>query len=278
MVATKYTYSIATDTANGLYGGEELTKEITDSAIAQTLSHINTNDDALEIWFDNGLSAGDQTALTGIVNAHAGPVSVASTITPTTVIVQEHDSSVSGSYVLEGYTFNAPANQVTTYDFSLPFPVAILAGDLSTKGLNDGDSVDFQVAPDTTIGVVAVAAAINDTEVQVAQSVIDNIKVGRYVTFGANTEEYAVTAVDDDTNKITVSPALVNAHAVNDLVKMSIYMVKNLQVVDTGIFLSFGESKIGASAVGANTTLRCRYNNAHPSNAVSVKFFMELLY
>ena len=51
-----------------------LEQEINDSAIVTALDHIETNDDAAKcnIWFSDVLSGGDQTILTGIVEAHTG--------------------------------------------------------------------------------------------------------------------------------------------------------------------------------------------------------------
>jgi hypothetical protein len=72
MAATKYTYSIANDTANGIVNVDSLTQEVNAAAIAEDVDHINTVGDVLDIWFPNALSAGDQTTLTNTVAAHTG--------------------------------------------------------------------------------------------------------------------------------------------------------------------------------------------------------------
>jgi hypothetical protein len=73
MAATKYTYSIATDFPNKQVDSDSLTEEINDSAISSAaLFYIETSGDDCDIWFDDPLSAGDQTTLDGIVAAHTG--------------------------------------------------------------------------------------------------------------------------------------------------------------------------------------------------------------
>jgi len=72
MAATKYTYSIATDFPNEAAATAKLSNDIRKSDIATDLSHINTAGDVCDIWFDDALSAGDETILDGIVDAHGG--------------------------------------------------------------------------------------------------------------------------------------------------------------------------------------------------------------
>jgi 7-cyano-7-deazaguanine synthase in queuosine biosynthesis len=66
---TTYTYSLSADFPSGL-GSLQLQKAISSSAISQTISHINTNDDVVEIIFFGSLSGDDVTALNGLISAH----------------------------------------------------------------------------------------------------------------------------------------------------------------------------------------------------------------
>lgn len=72
MASTEYTYSVSTDTLNGLVSIERLTVEIQDSAIVTALDFITAVGDVLSVWFKDPISTGDETVLTGIVNAHTG--------------------------------------------------------------------------------------------------------------------------------------------------------------------------------------------------------------
>ena len=72
MAATKYTYAISTDTTNALVDSDRLGSEIADSAIVIALDYIETAADVLDVWMKDALSGGDETILTGVVNAHDG--------------------------------------------------------------------------------------------------------------------------------------------------------------------------------------------------------------
>ena len=72
MAATKYTYSVADDTANAAVSLSSLDREIRASAIATTLRYSEVAGDVLDITFDDALSGGDQTLLGTIVGAHDG--------------------------------------------------------------------------------------------------------------------------------------------------------------------------------------------------------------
>lgn len=72
MAQTKYTYSIATDTANGFANINTLDKEIRNSAIVTALDYISMMGDVLDVYMKDALSAGDETTLDGLISAHTG--------------------------------------------------------------------------------------------------------------------------------------------------------------------------------------------------------------
>lgn len=117
MADTKYTYSIADDTANGAVATSSLTEEITDSAISSALLlYINSSGDVLDIWFDDPLSSGDQTTLDGVVADHealpvpqkiVGGMTIEPIETPSGVDVTPQGTPGSTTY---GYRVTAHSN------------------------------------------------------------------------------------------------------------------------------------------------------------------------
>ena len=71
-VITEYTYSIASDTANGAVASVELSNEIAASSITVAVDHIETAGDVLDVHMKDTLSAGNKTTLDGIITAHDG--------------------------------------------------------------------------------------------------------------------------------------------------------------------------------------------------------------
>ena len=72
MAATKYTYSIADDTANGIVNSDSLSEEISNSNIVTALDYVESSEDVLDVWFKDSLSTGDETILDSLVDAHTG--------------------------------------------------------------------------------------------------------------------------------------------------------------------------------------------------------------
>jgi len=72
MAATKYTYSVSGDTANGAVSSDSLATEIATSAIVIALDYIAVTGDVLDVWMKDALSGGDETILDGLVAAHTG--------------------------------------------------------------------------------------------------------------------------------------------------------------------------------------------------------------
>jgi len=73
--SSKYTYSVADDTANGAIATTSLKLEIAASSIPVATDYINTNyplGDSLEICMKAVLSSGQKTVLDGVVTAHTG--------------------------------------------------------------------------------------------------------------------------------------------------------------------------------------------------------------
>lgn len=73
MADTKYTYSLSSDFSNEWVDVSVIREEIEDSSIS-TAAYLYTSvaGDACDIWFDDPLSAGDETTLDGVVAAHTG--------------------------------------------------------------------------------------------------------------------------------------------------------------------------------------------------------------
>lgn len=72
MAQTKYTYSIANDTANAILAADALKDEIGSSSIITALDYISAFGDILEVYMKDALSAGDKTTLDLVVAAHPG--------------------------------------------------------------------------------------------------------------------------------------------------------------------------------------------------------------
>lgn len=69
-MATIYTYSIASDTAEGRVSPDQLQVEVSDALPNATVAHISTSADVISVAFEAALSANDQATLDNIVATH----------------------------------------------------------------------------------------------------------------------------------------------------------------------------------------------------------------
>lgn len=79
MADTSYEYDVLDDTLDEKVDGEALQYQIEQSAISSaTVLYVNTGwrgspaRDKCDVWFDDPLSPGDETILTGVLGAHDG--------------------------------------------------------------------------------------------------------------------------------------------------------------------------------------------------------------
>lgn len=285
---TKYTYSIANDFPNGAVAPAKLKREISASSIVTALDRIDTAGDVCDVWFKDPLSAGDKTTLDndttapsgGLIGAHDG---VAVTLVPEEVVIQEEEIKTGGHFQSHGYKDNIPATSgwYDMPDITWPYPITLLAAEAKAMSANDGDHIEFVVGPDVTVGSISSDVTASDTVINVSQSVLDNVAVGKFICLddGTNVDDCGrVTAVDKTAGTITVETATANgfAAATPTLVKMTTKMAVNIEL-SSDHRIALGESKIGGSYVPANTVLRMRYYNQNGS-AKSFKFYLEYLY
>jgi hypothetical protein len=116
MAATPYNYSISGDFPQQKVNGDTLSQEIVasdppiTSAALDPAYNIRTKGDDCAIWFDDPLSAGDQTQLDAIVAAHQGNPPLAVRYHATASLVEERVIVTTNDW---GYL----ASAVTSPDF-----------------------------------------------------------------------------------------------------------------------------------------------------------------
>jgi len=192
---------------------------------------------------------------------------------------EEDQKETGGHFRTTSLVCNAPSG-VSTHEFSFPYDIGLLSVELQTKGLTDNDEINFNVAPNTIIGTLATYTSAGQTEVGMSQTVIDNSCIGMYLTLtdGVNTEERTVISIDTSGNKITFEQGLENSFEATSptYVKMTIKLGYNLNIKADCKYV-FGESKIGASLIPANTVVQIKYNNTS-TQTVTCAPIIEFLY
>ena len=158
MGQTKYTYSVAVETANALLALDALKKEIEDSAIVTALDYISVFGDALDIYMKDALSAGDETLLDGVVSAHTG-VALVEDILQSVDVKKETpfaDKKIEVNGVLKslfkrihGVSETVTAGATANIDFVAPYSASKFTG-AELFGVDLGDTLNFYVLDDAS--------------------------------------------------------------------------------------------------------------------------------
>jgi hypothetical protein len=249
-----------------------------DPAITIMIDHISANSTDVDIWFKDVLPTADETQLTAVVTAHTYTAPVIEDA-PVPVVVSEEDVPTGGHF--QSTTVKAisgTANEWNYTNYSWPFPISFLSAEINVPANLVGDFIEVGVFPDTIIGTITADCVATDTVINVAQSVIDNLDIGYFVSLsdGTNTEAHGnrVVAIDDVNNTITLSDGLANGYlaATPTYVRMTVDVIHDMELAE-GRFC-IGESKIGTSYLPANAVMRIGYKNingnANPKELIAI--------
>jgi hypothetical protein len=207
---------------------------------------------------------------------------------PNEVIIQEESTrSAGGHYAFHSEKMVAAANSVTTYDVSFPIDVNLLASKVHITADMEGDVISWMISPNTTVGTITSDVSINDTVINVSQTVVDTVEIGYHIRLadatdpeGTNETLCRVVSIDTVASTITVElPAtLAWLAATPTLVQMNIYYLFNVEIAPGDHSIEPGKNKIGAAFVPANTIIRALYDNKHATNSKKLVTYIEYLY
>ena len=198
------------------------------------------------------------------------------------VQIKEENIETGGHYQAKSFDLIVPASTGWySLDFSFPVPIGLMAARAKIIESMNGDEIQCLVAPDTVIGAITSDVSVDDTVINVSQSVIDNTSIGFFVDIydGTNHDDLQrIVSIDSDNLQITVAQAATQSFLASapTYVRQTLKYVPNLTLV-TGFNLCLGSVKIGSSYVPANTTMRLSYNNIS-GTAKTFSFIFEYLY
>jgi len=148
-------------------------------------------------------------------------------------------------------------------DTSFPFPISLLSCDFIAKENDEGNELQFIVAPQTIVGGITANVGVSENAINVQQSVVDNSAIGyrAYLFDGVNTD-YLGAIVDITGTVVTTEKNTVNSFlaASPTYFQISVFMGETIKIPAAGRY-ALGESKIGGSYIPAGTVIKARYNN-----------------
>lgn len=196
--------------------------------------------------------------------------------------IKEESTPTGGNFRAETKTINVPANTTQSFDYSWDFPIAVYAVYFVTTTDHEGDIIDLEVGPETTIGTITSDVSASTSVIPVSSTVLGYIEIGFEfnLTDGVNNDDLGyVTDIDLVNSTVTTQTATTNSFlaATPTYVQQSVHMVENYEIGPPWEYV-IGESKIGGSYVPSGTVVRVTYTNSDVSNAKKIIFKIEYTY
>jgi hypothetical protein len=195
-------------------------------------------------------------------------VAIHKTIGEPFVTVKEEEVPTGGHFRAETIHITAGNYEDKSVDFIWPIPISVLSIIVHPTSGMEGDDITVRVAPDTTVGVLTATGATGANVLDVSSTVTDNIKVGYHACLAGHTGAIAdlgrVTDVNAAQGQITTEFPVTGwdfAPALTAVVQ-NVYMMHHHEIPTSAIPFPVGNSKIGASYIPANTTVRATYHNS----------------
>ncbi len=194
-------------------------------------------------------------------------------------------TATGGRYQARSYDFaiTHAANTWADFDFSYPYPISIFSTEWINDPLFDGDYVRVLMAPDTITGSITFDVAVNDTVINVSQTVVDNARIGYVLALddGTNYNDMGrVLAIDKDLLKVTMETPAANTFlaATPTYVKQTIEFIPHILLTGKGR-VELAKDVVGGSYIPANTVMRVRYkNNEGTTTNKTFSFILEYKY
>lgn len=188
---------------------------------------------------------------------------IVQTISTSTVKVEE-DSD--GYFESENIEINVPAGSpgdITTYDITWPMNVTLWKTLLTPTNDMIGDTLNVLASPETTLGVITSSTSIGSTTIPVNSTVTENIYRGFLVTLDDGVNKNVCGRcinVDKAAGTISFETATTSAYTTGAQVKISIYVLKDIRIIDTKT-IEIGDKGFKGKNIPAGMIMRIYYTN-----------------
>lgn len=188
---------------------------------------------------------------------------IAKTLAEKTVVVnQATDTTIGGFYRNDYFSFEARAKTDTIYDISYPYNINILLATYIITEENIGDTLNMCAVPDVICGTTSKEIKEGDTTLIISSSHAQlNPGFNLKITNEDYTEDLGeIKSFDTKSGVITFTNPIIRSFPEKSVLKMTIYRVKNLKIVNTNNVV-IGKKKLNGVGLPANKIMRLIYTN-----------------
>lgn len=253
-----FTYSIQNDFLNSKLDLSTLIDEINDKNIS--LEHIVVRSDQCEIITILSLTTEQETILDGIVSNHTGIEDTSPNVEHVKILEEQVNNGTQGHFQSTVIDIYISGQTGTTFvDYSFPFNISLFSSEWLVTKEQISDIAEFQLSPETVVGVLTSDVNEGDTVLNVNSTVVENLSIGFWIAVNGDNLHRAIK-INKENNQVTLEQPVSANFSAGSPIKMTIKIVPNWRFTAPG-FCSVGESKIGASFIPAHTIMRLVYHN-----------------
>jgi len=190
-------------------------------------------------------------------------ITIVETVSTTAVTAEENSN---GYFETTHIIMNVPTGSpgdVVTQDVTWPMDILLWKTLLTPTSDMIGDLISVLASPETTVGVAAVPINIGDTTISVNSTVTANTERGFLITLDDGVNKNVCgrcTAVDAIGGTISFQTPTVNSFAAGTPVKISVYVLNNIRIIDTNI-IDIGAKGFKGKTIPVGLILRIYYTN-----------------
>ena len=195
-------------------------------------------------------------------------------------IVQSIPGFTGEFYRSQGFNLTIPANSIASKVFSWAFNITLLTFNMQFNPVNQNDTVNLFVAPNTNIGSITRNITQGDTIIYVSSSVLTNISLGHIVTVtnGNQKIEMGQCINIDLINNILTCDIPANISIITGAyVQSSRHVVKDFYINSANIIYTLANKTINGMSLPKNTNSTIFYNNTSNVDK-TFAFSIEFLY
>ena len=193
----------------------------------------------------------------------ANSITIVETVSTNAVTAEENSN---GYFETTHIIMNVPVGtpgDIVTQDITWPMDILLWKTLLTPTSDMIGDVISVLASPETTVGVATAPVNIGVTTINVNSTVTANTQRGFLITLddGVNKDVCGrCTAVDANAGTISFQTATVNSFTAGTPVKISVYVLNNIRIIDTNI-IDIGGKGFKGKTIPVGLTLRIYYTN-----------------
>lgn len=210
-----------------------------------------------EGWLEDGIIP-EKCFNDGNHNVNLNSAIIIDTIEETTMTIKEESIPTGGHFCSRSILIECSSG-INKHRVSFPTPISALSITFKTKDIHEGDLLNMSIGNDIIYGYLTADVNINDKVINVSQSVINNAKIGFFISIDGK-ELGQVINIDKMNLQLSLDKPCTDMFFSNKTINLYPKVINDFIIGFPGLY-EIGKEKIGGSHVPSNTNIELQYEN-----------------